>query len=303
MQHPLLTDALAKHANMAHDQAEDIFAPAYKTIAGHKIRFVRGPERPGPNLVLLNGMPQSIRCWESSWQALTAQYNVLAFDMPGFGLSPNSPAGMSPRNLAALIPAIMDAFDMDTAFLAGPDVGAPVALAAAIASPERLLGINIFDGPGFYPPAMDATLLASIKYPLLRWMLGGPMKKHLAKLNFQAATHAGYQQFNPGERAIREYFDITHDIAQTRNALAFLGSYKKDLRWIGEKLVDITLPVLITWGGKDQFVLPSNARDLHARISTSQLHIFEQAGHYSHEDAGSAYTNRLTSWIAANSTT
>lgn len=297
MQHPLLTEALARCGDHYSGATDDPFAPAFKQVKGYKIRYARGPVRPGPNLVLLNGMPQSIRCWESSWSALTADFNVLTFDMPGFGLSPNTPDNMSVRKLAALVPAVMDAFDMKTAFLAGPDVGAPVALAAALQSPDRLQGINIFDGPGFYPPAMDKTLLASINYPLLRWLLGGPMKKHLAKLNFQAATDTGYQTFKPNQRAIREYFDITHDIAQTRNALAFLGSYKRDLSWIGSQLTNIDLPVLITWGGKDQFVLPQNAHDLHARIPDSQLHIFDNAGHYSHEDAGKDYTDALSQWI------
>ena len=296
MSQKLLERALNLHAETVDENQPDPFEPQFKQVAGFTLRYARGPVAERPNMVLLNGMPQSIRCWESAWPALTGEFNLLAIDMPGFGLSPNSPEIMSPSVLADLIPAVLDAFGMEDAYLVGPDVGVPVALATAIRHPNRLRGINIFDGPGSYPPAMDKTLLAAIRYPLLRWLLAGPMKKNLMKLNFQAAVDSGYRSFKPSSRAIREYYKITHNDAQNRCSLAFIGSYKKELRVIGASLGFIETPALITWGERDQFVLPSNATDLHAQLPNAELHILPGAGHYSHEDAGPEYTRILIDW-------
>ena len=57
------------------------------------------------------------------------------------------------------------------------------------------------------------------------------------------------------------------------------------------------MPVLITWGAEDPFVLPSNAERLHQLLPNSELTIFEAAGHFSQEDADEAWLARFAAFV------
>ncbi len=59
----------------------------------------------------------------------------------------------------------------------------------------------------------------------------------------------------------------------------------------------MTVPVLITWGARDPFVRVSNARRLHALLPHSELTVFEDAGHFSQEDADDLWLQRFCTFV------
>jgi pimeloyl-ACP methyl ester carboxylesterase len=250
-----------------------------------------------PTLVLTNAFPQSIRCWESLWDRLAERFDVVAVDLPGFGMSGGSGSLMRPSAQADVLMKLMDAKGVDRAFVVGPDVGTPIALWLASTHPARLYGINVFDGPGFWPPHFDPTLRAATRSRLVRWLgTRAPMQRRLMAQNLRVATGGGYDHFSPSEAAKEEYRQICFDTVKHRNAFDYLGSYADELPQLGERLSSVTVPVLITWGAQDAFVLPSNAERLHALLPDSELTVFDEAGHFSHEDADSSWLDRLTTF-------
>jgi pimeloyl-ACP methyl ester carboxylesterase len=278
------------------DRDIDLFKPQFVSVGKFNIRFIRQVKPNAPTLVLLNGLPQSIRIWELFWEDLSKNFDLLAFDIPGFGLSKAGEVDMSPRQLSESIIQMLDHFGIDKAHLVGPDVGVPITLATAITYPDRLQSINIFDGPGSYPPDMAPILNAVIKYRFVRWLAKGINKKSVMKTNFNTAIKDGYHHYQPTDRAIREYHEITHDEQSHRTALSFFGSYKTDLPWIEANLGSLKVPTLITWGKLDPFVKVSNAKHLSRIIPHNKLVIFDSASHFSSEDAGEDYLNTLTTW-------
>src|SRR5580700_660703 len=67
-------------------QEQEPFDVAWRTIDGVKIRYARsgtGSEK----VVLFSPWPESIFAFAPVWGALTKQFEVLAFDLPGFGRS------------------------------------------------------------------------------------------------------------------------------------------------------------------------------------------------------------------------
>jgi len=267
-------------------------------VDGLKLRIARSV-RPGrPTILMTNAFPQSIRCWESLWDRLAERFDLVAVDMPGFGLSEGRVERMRPSLQAEALVGVMDALGIERAFVVGPDVGVPVALWLAIHHPERLSGINIYDGPGTWPTDFDPVLGSAVHSGLVRWLgVRFPMKSRLMAQNFGAATRAGYDHFSPSDEAVAEYRQICFDEDKHRFAFAYLGSYGDELPQIQHRLSSIDVPTLITWGGKDPFVRPSNAQALHAEIPGSQLTVFEGAGHFSHEDADQAWLDRLAAFI------
>lgn len=293
----LLAKALNEFASTAPELTDDQFMPKFVDVGNFNIRYLYKQKDNAPTLVLLNGLPQSIRMWESSIEAFSKRFNVLAFDIPGFGLSKAKESDMSPRALSKVIIDMMDHFDINTAHLVGPDVGVPIALSAVISHQNRFKSLNIFDGPGTFPPKLSPILTAVIKSKLVRWLAKGINKKAVMKTNFLTAVKEGYHRYKPSKAAVKEYYDITHDLQVHKCSISFFASYQGELPWIEKHLDQIAVPTLITWGKRDPFVLVDNAYTLSKLIPNNELVIFDDASHFSAEDTGQEYVDTLISWI------
>jgi pimeloyl-ACP methyl ester carboxylesterase len=270
-------------------------------VDGIDLRIARVNRGGRPTVVLTNAFPQSIRCWESVWDRLAEHVDLLAVDLAGFGRSTGSGAVMRPSAQADLLVKVMDNLEVESAFIVGPDVGVPVALWLAAEHPDRVLGVNVFDGPGTWPTDFDPALRAATRFGLVRWLATRrPLKRRLMQQNFAVATSEGYHHFRPSDQAIEEYRSICFDDQQHRNAFDYLGSYADDLPRLEERLPSISAPALITWGANDRFVLPSNAERLQALLPHSELTVFDDAGHFSHEDADDRWLSRLQAFIQAH---
>lgn len=297
MTQSLLNKALTQYASDKPESIEDLFIPQFVTVGKFEVRFVRKEKPHAPTLLLLNGLPQSIRMWESSIEAFSDKFDVLAFDIPGFGLSKAEEADMSPSELSEVIIQVMDLFNIKQAHLVGPDVGVPIALTAVINHAQRFLSLNIFDGPGSFPPKLSPILMAVIKSPFVRWLAKGLNKKPVMKTNFLTAVNEGYHHYRPSNRAVKEYYDIAYNDHAHKCAISFFGTYSKELPWIEQRLKDIKVPTLITWGKQDPFVFVENADFLAKLIPNNKLVVFENASHFSSEDAGQDYVDLLINWI------
>lgn len=99
----------------AHDVAPPLFV--HRVGTGHP-------------LVLLHGMGESHVGWRPVIDALAADHDVIAIDLPGFGESPSLPAYVPPTaaNLAAAVEATLDREGVDRYDVAGYSLGARVAL-------------------------------------------------------------------------------------------------------------------------------------------------------------------------------
>lgn len=270
----------------------------YLRVDGYKLRIARTKHSRRSTVVLTNAFPQSIRCWESLWERLAARFDLVAVDLPGFGRSEGGSDVMRPSAQANILLGVMDALQIDRAYVVGPDVGVPVALWFTSEHPDRVLGVNIYDGPGTWPTDFDPSLGSAVRSRLVRWLgTRPPMRSYLMKQNFRAATSAGYHHFTPSGAAVEEYREICFDVDKHLRAFEFLGSYAEELPQIEARLAAISVPVLITWGAHDRFVRPTNAERLHAQIPNSELTIFENAGHFSHEDADESWLERISQFV------
>ena len=297
MSQSLLKKALTLYSSNQPETTTDFFRPQFVSVGKNTIRYVRSEKAGAPTLLLLNGFPQSIRMWESSLEAFKGKFDLLAFDIPGFGLSKSNDVDMSPSKLSNVIIQVMDHFKIQQAHLVGPDVGVPIALTAVINHAPRFLSLNIFDGPGSFPPKLSPILMAVIKSRIVRWLAKGVSKKSVMKTNFLTAVNEGYHHYKPSRRAIKEYYDIAFNDQAHKCAIEFFASYSKELPWIEKRLREIEIPTLITWGKEDPFVLVDNANYLSTQIPNNKLVVFENASHFSSEDAGPEYINLLTDWV------
>ena len=105
----------------------------------------------GPPLLLLHGWPEFWAVWEPQMARLAAGFTLYAPDLPGFGETPDPAGGPSAAldgaALAQAVLALMDALALPRVGVVAHDIGAYVAQAMALAAPERLAGLFLFDCP------------------------------------------------------------------------------------------------------------------------------------------------------------
>src|SRR5882724_1581627 len=116
-------------------QEQPPFTAEWRNIDGLKIRYAKsgiGDEK----VVLFSPWPESIFAFAPIWGGLTKQFEVLAFDLPGFGRSEARDDLFAPQKMGEFIAKAIEAFGLTSVHAVGLDVGAPSVLFAALLRPE-----------------------------------------------------------------------------------------------------------------------------------------------------------------------
>jgi pimeloyl-ACP methyl ester carboxylesterase len=150
----------------------------------------------GEPLVLLHGLGESHIGWRPVIDALAAEYDVIAIDLPGFGRSPSLPSTVSPTaaNLAAAIEEILDDLGIAEYHVAGYSLGARVAIQLAETKRVRSVIAIAPDGLGTPVERLQGfvALVAGRGAALMLWPAAGLL----------SLTPAGRSVFFAGTRSL-----------------------------------------------------------------------------------------------------
>ena len=126
------------------------FAHRFADVNGIHLHYVIGGR--GEPVLLLHGYPETWYGWRRVMPALAEKYTVIVPDMRGLGESSRPADGSYAKaNVAADLFALLQKLGYDHVFVAGQDMGGPVAYALAAQRPEIVKKlIKIETGiPGF----------------------------------------------------------------------------------------------------------------------------------------------------------
>ena len=121
----------------------------------------------GPPLLLVHGWPQTWYAWRMVMPALARDFQVIAVDQRGIGLSDKPTDGYDPGTQTLDLVALMEALGHQRFAMYGTDVGMPIAYALAADHPERLDRLVVSEAPLpgvapspplFLPPLLNARL-------------------------------------------------------------------------------------------------------------------------------------------------
>src|SRR5262250_3577375 len=121
----------------------------------------------GPPLLLIHGWPGSWYYWRLVMPALARDFQVVAVDQRGIGLSDKPQDGYDTATLANDLVALMDALGHQRFALYGTDVGIPIAYALAADHPDRVDRLVVSEAPLpgispspplFLPPLLNERL-------------------------------------------------------------------------------------------------------------------------------------------------
>jgi pimeloyl-ACP methyl ester carboxylesterase len=216
---------------------------------------------------LLHGIGESAVGWQPIHQALSDRYDVIAFDLPGFGRSPALPRGIPPT-AAALADAVereLDRLGVAQFHVAGYSLGARVAL--ELATRGRTLSVIAIAPDGLGTPLerlhQAAALLTGRTLAMLLAPIAGPL----------TATGAGRSLFFAMERSrpwqlpADDADQLLLDFAQ---APGYLETVRASIFDVPTRLERITCPVLLLQGTADPLVSMQSPRFL-AFVRHAQL--------------------------------
>ncbi len=262
------------------------------TIDGVALRILAEGPADAPAVVLLHGFGSSLDTWREVIPALTPTHRVIALDLKGFGLSARPPGDYSPEAEAALVRGVLDQLGVDRAAVVAHSWGSSVALALALASPERVTRLALY----------SAWIYDEQLPPFFRWAKADLIGEALFAL---------YYEERPDERMARAFFDpegvddayvtrVEAELDRPGTVAAALAAVRgADLARLAAGYSKVQQPTLLVWGREDRVSPLHFGERLAADLPQATLRVFPRCGHFPHVEARDASTSALLAFLAA----
>ncbi len=261
-----------------------------KPIDGHvqrgpiRLHYLDWGGKDLPPMVLLHGMRDSARSWDTFAKSLKGEFRVLALDSRGHGDSDWADSGgYTFQHHVADVEALLDALDVTEAIVVGHSAGGRYAWAYAVENPDRVQALIIVD---IDPDPVNSQT-----------------SRDFANIDAEPDSWDTFDEFQERLRARQVY---TGDVALRSQAKAVSrqtedGKYvwKADIRIVTEyerpDLWDswgrIECPVLLVRGRQSRLLTHETAVRMRAALPASQVRLaeLEGGGHWFHQDFPGAF--------------
>jgi pimeloyl-ACP methyl ester carboxylesterase len=261
-------------------------------IAGIRMHIRDSGPKDAPAIILLHGFGASLHTWDAWVKSLEADYRVVRFDLPGFGLTGPDPTGnYSDSRSVETLRALMDRLTIGRAVLIGNSMGGRIAWTFAAIHPERVAKLVLMAPDGFASPGMAYGIAPSVPWmmrvlpytlpiPLLRAMLA---QAYADKSVMTDDRVTGYRDMMlaPGVRR------------------AILARLPQTVLVKPEPLLrQIEAPTLLLWGEKDGMVPFTNAADYLHALRDARLVALPDVGHLPQEEAPARGVEAVRTFLA-----
>jgi pimeloyl-ACP methyl ester carboxylesterase len=124
----------------------DMFTSRYVDTGDLRLHAVVGGE--GPPLLLIHGWPETWYAWRLLMPALAQDFEVIAVDQRGRGMSDKPAGGYDTATLADDLVALMGALGHERFAVVGHDTGFAIGYALAADHPDRVQRVALAEIPG-----------------------------------------------------------------------------------------------------------------------------------------------------------
>jgi pimeloyl-ACP methyl ester carboxylesterase len=253
-------------------------------------RMVVHVPRPKKNVLFLHGFPETLYAWKDVSLALADDYEVHAFDWPGYGLSSRPTIdrfSYAPKDYARVLNEYVGRAEIDTSKLTiyATDIGALPALLAALEKPDIAKTIIVGDFAPFNRP--------DYLYESLKNLKAAPsMDQTRAQLNKNRddILENGFSRGLPKEAQFEVSREFKDDAARgwTQGAMTaadafshYYSYFTRDQDYFESQLDRLKTPVKVVWGEKDVFIRKEMGVEFAERVR-APLTLLPGIGHYPH---------------------
>jgi len=250
---------------------------------------VRNPDA-GQTVLLLHGFPETLYAWTDISLALAGDFEVHAFDWPGFGLSSRPSAdrfAYAPKDYASVLKAYIEkaGIDRSTLTIYATDIGALPALLAALDEPDIARSIIVGDFAPFDRPAHMHPNLQALKSP----SSAEPTRVQM-NLNRDEILENAFRRGLPEASQFQLSRAFKNDIARGWGAggmtsadafYRYYGHFSRDQAHLEANLSKLRTPVKVVWGADDFYIKPAMGAEF-ARKAGVEITVLPGVGHYPH---------------------
>ncbi|MGE5596409.1 MAG: alpha/beta fold hydrolase [Hyphomicrobiales bacterium] len=225
-----------------------------------KVRVAR--QGSGAPLVVLHHDNQAPG-WTPFFDELSASFDVIVPDLPGFGGSDRIEWARHPRDFAAVLQTVLDRLEVTSATLVGLGFGGWLAAEMAVNNAQRLRSLVLVNAFGIKPPEGE----------ILDQML----------MDFVAYTKAGFSSPARFEELYGEHpssdqvlvWDYGREVVARIAWKPYMFSHQ-----LPHLVSNLQVPTLVVWSGENR-VVPLSAGQEYARlIPGARLEVVAGAGHF-----------------------
>jgi pimeloyl-ACP methyl ester carboxylesterase len=255
-------------------------ADRFVSVDGLNIRYQTwGTPAPGkPTALLLHGFANSLQSFRLLAPLLTDRYYVVAYDMPGFGLS-DKPAPFDYKNAhqAEIASDLITALGLKNVVVGGHSLGGAIALRVALESPA-VIGLVVMN-PGIITSGVPAVAKYLVfPFPRLQARIFGDpeFRSDFLRRSF----------INPA--IVTD--DVVRDLGRTARTEGYLSGMTSMMGQYSEPdevpmLPRLRVPSLIVWGQQDRNKTMSEFEELKAKLPLNTAVLVATSGHYVQEEA------------------
>ena len=256
-------------------------------VAGARVRFTDSGH--GSAVVLIHGFASALETWAPIRPALLAEHRVIALDLKGFGWTDRPAGDYSPAAEAELVWALLDARGVDRVAVVAHSWGSSVALAMALAHPERVTRVALYDA-WVYEEQLPAFFL---------WSRAQGVGEALFAL--------WYDQ-RPDERMTQAFFDkslfteafteeVEHALERPGTKAAALAAVRgQHYAEVQDQYRTLHLPALLLWGRDDVVTTVAHGERL-SRDLGARLIVYPRCGHFPMFEARHESTDELVRFL------
>jgi pimeloyl-ACP methyl ester carboxylesterase len=262
--------------------AANLAGPADRFVAvdGVNIRYrTWGEPAPDkPTALLLHGFANSLQSFRRVAPLLTEHYYVVAYDMPGYGLS-DKPAPFDYRNAhqAEIGARLIRELGLRNVVVGGHSLGGAIALRIALQAPE-VVGLVVMN-PGIITTGVP---------PVAKYLVF-PFPRLQAKLFGDPEFRTQFLKRSFVDPAIVTD-DVVRDLSLTSRSEGYLRGMTHLMGQYSDAeevplLPGLTVPSLIVWGQQDRGKPAGEFEELRVKMPFNTAVLVPTSGHYVQEEA------------------
>ncbi|MDD1777885.1 MAG: alpha/beta hydrolase [Candidatus Helarchaeota archaeon] len=239
----------------------------FRTDRGNKI-YYEWLENPNASetLVFVHGWAESHRIWREQVEFFKKDYQLLLFDLRGFGLSSKPTYGYSLKLQSKALHGLIQSLGLKAYWLVGHSLGGMITLQYAEKFSQEMRGAVVIDTTYFLP----------IKMSLWRNLGTFFISKTLRQIWLRALKSSRLDTRRT----------LIQDLINDADAVPLYVSAASGLSVVNFKahLSSITCPVLIIVGENDDLTPVDLSQRMHEKLLNSRLEIIKNTGHMSFLD-------------------
>ncbi|MET7694279.1 alpha/beta hydrolase [Streptomyces sp. NPDC005483] len=215
-------------------QPDSLFAD----VDGLRVHYKRAGR--GPTVVLLHGSASSLHHFQGVAAVLSASYDVIRPDLPGWGLTgPRADRNYRVPTYAATVARFLDVLGVRSSAVVGNSLGGNIAWNLALDRAERVSSLVLVNALG-YPEKSVPAALRLARSPLLRPVLRRAMPRRMIERNLRSAV--GPHSDIVDEAMVQRSYQL---MSRPGNRSAFVDFVNTDQPDRSAEIARVAVPTLV----------------------------------------------------------